>query len=238
MAGFTLNLTPEVSAQRASLTRFQKKQLPKIVNLALRDTIRALKTEAGKYMSKRVINMPTGVIKKQIKEVFPPPRSYKGALIFLSKKTSSIASFGASKPRKITSGKKRFAAAGLRARVWDKKQLYKGSFRWDRPGTGGTASTAFHRVTGAAKVVPKKRVGGLGKIQVYKRDYTDKQGVLHRKGSKIKRQPIKVTFGTSVAAAFDQKPKGGNRKPVRVTLAQAGRRIFNEKMQKRISNLK
>ena len=238
MAGFTLDLNPQVKAQRAELDRFQKRQLPNIVSLALRDTIRELKTEAGRYMSKKVLNLPQGVIKKQIKANYPPPKGHKGSLVFLSKKTSSIASFGASRPRKIASGKKRYAAQGLRARVWDKKQLYKGSFRWDRPGKGGIASTAFHRVTGAAKVIPKRRVGGLGKRRVYSRNYTDKQGVLHRKGSLIKRQPIKVTFGTSVAAAFDQTPKGGTRKPVRVTLAEAGRRIFKKKMQDRILKLK
>ncbi len=231
---FTIDLSSQVGTVRSDLKNYQKRQLPNAVNAALGDTIRGLKTFTARYMSKKVISMNITTIGKQIFAVRPKRGSYKAKLIFKRKKVSSIASFKYKKQRRFISGKRRLSGEGIRAKVWESSKLYKGSFIWERQSSSGLAATAFRRDTSKGKVTPK---AGRGR-KTYQRNYTDKQGVFHAKGSIIKRQPLVKVFGTSVAAAFDQKPPKGNRPPVRVTLAERARSMFKEKLELRIAKIK
>lgn len=228
---FTISVSADIKEAAAKLKDYQRRKLPNIVQQSLNKAVTGLRTDAKNVISDKYL----AITKARIfaGSYTKPANDNNGvaSLIFKRERVHSIASFKITrKPRKIASGKRRLSGTGLNARVWEKKQDYKGAFLWTRPtSVGGEAVTAFKRVSGSAKIIPSRRTGGKGEFRRYK---TGKN-----KGKLIKRQPIEVVFGTSVAQEVNRNSKKSGQ-GIRDKLLELGRDRFVKEFNRRLALLK
>lgn len=227
---FTVSVDVDIKAAAKKLKNYQRRKLPNIVQQSLNRAGAGMRTEAKRFIPKEHVAMKSSQVFKltYVKKA----QRHNGIvyLVFKRDRVHSIASFKITrKPGKIISGKKRLSGTGLNARVWEKKKNYRGAFLWTRPSAkGGEAVTAFKRVSGVSKAAPTKRTGGDGQIRRIKRG--------PRKGQKIKRQPIEIVFGASLAQEVLRNSRKSG-KGIRDKLLDIGRKRFLKEFNLRLSKL-
>lgn len=228
---FTVSVAADIREAAAYLKNYQRKKLPNIVQQSLNKAVTGLRTDAKNVISDKYLGLTKARIFAGTRTNFAHANNGVASLIFKKERVHSIASFKVTrKPRKISSGKKRLSGTGLNARVWEKKQDYKGAFLWVRPNAvGGESVTAFKRSSNSTKIIPTRRTGGTGEFRRYKTG--------ENKGKLIRRQPIEVVFGTSVVQEINRNStKGGT--GIRDKLLELGKVRFIKELNRRLALLK
>ena len=212
-----IKLTHNVKQVRKSLQRYQVKQLPAATTRALNRTLRGTVTDTKRLIGKR-LNLKAGEIAKEIKSKPASKKTgntYRATMTVKGGYKKNLASF---KNRGKTK-------KGLSGKIWETRTKYPGAFVWKRKiSSGDTAETIFHRVKGAEKKATSKGSYRGKRIQ---------RGP--RKGSIIKRQPIKPIYGDSVVGVFTHK---GRRPPVQQILRRTIPRRFNLELRRQIARIK
>lgn len=213
----TVTLSHNVAQVRKSLKNYQIKQLPAATTRALNRTLRGTVTDTKRLIAKR-INLTQSEVAKQIRSKPATKKTgntYQAVMTVKGGFKRNLASF-----KSLRKTKK-----GLSGKIWKTQTKYPGAFIWTRTiSAGGTAKTAFHRVKGADKVVTSKGTYRGKRIQ---------RGP--RKGSIIKRQPIKPIYGDSVIGIFTFK---GRRPPVQQILRRTIPRRFNVELRRQIARIR
>lgn len=222
---FQLSVVADIKPGRRSLRNFEKKRHPAIVQRTLNRTIRGVVTDSARILRSR-IKMPSKEIRGQFRIVYARNNSGWAKATVKKKRPPNLARFGAKAQKKRIKGKIRLSGKGLRIRAWEKRELYTGSFLWER----GGSKTVMVRIKGAAKETPKKRTGGDGKIRRYKRG--------PNKGKPVKRQPVKALYGPSLFDVMKQNPSKKGESYYREVVPKARERFRNEynRQMRRLSN--
>jgi hypothetical protein len=230
MAQFEISLTHNIREVRRSLKTYEKRQLPTAVQRALNKTLDFAFTTTHKVMRKH-IGMTRAEIIRRMRKIKAPPQGDTAILRIKSQKVPNLASFPHDKPQKSIKGKRRLARKGVSARVYERRKTYRGTFIWER----GTSETVFKRKRGAAKVVPRKRLGGEGSIRKAIRGGNYKGGFI-KKGEPLKRQPIEAVWGADLTQVYIKGTKRGTSPKRKITVAI--RREFPKKLRHEISRIR
>ena len=211
----TISLSHNVAQARKSLKNYQVKQLPAATTRALNRTLRGTVTDTKRLIAKR-LNLSQANIAKEIRSKPASKKTgnlYQATMIVKGGFKRNLASFKPSVTKK-----------GLSGKIWDTRTKYPSAFIWKRTiSAGSTAETAFHRVKGADKVATTKGSYHGRKI---------KRGP--RKGSVIKRQPIKPIYGDSVVGVFTHR---GRRPPIQKILRRTIPRRFALGLRRQIARI-